>query len=318
MKALYHRLYKFEDLLAFFQGHTLEDIYFQVAKSIYMYKSNHYRDKPMEEYNLSVIRSPQEHCGQFSVCTAGTCLDFIHSFDKRMADYIKVYEMLEDDFSRQTYFYMLMFRLIPTAFFYLEEVDLKGSQYFRTELIPEHKNGVYVDCGCYDGGTVHDFMTAYGEDYKAIYFFEPLPLQYKTCCVNTKNLKNIFSYQEGVGKEKGSFYFQEAGDSSCLSDSGNIKIQVDTLDSKVKEPITFLKMDIEGAEMDALRGAERHLREDKPINAICVYHLLEDLIDIPLYLENINPNQRFHLRKYNDLIKTNPFEIVFYTVPKES
>jgi len=66
-----------------------------------------------------------------------------------------------------------------------------------------------------------------------------------------------------------------------LSEEGDIEIPVDTLDDRVKDKITFLKMDIEGAEEMALRGAREHILRDHPKMAICCYHRFNDFGKYP-------------------------------------
>lgn len=63
--------------------------------------------------------------------------------------------------------------------------------------------------------------------------------------------------------------------------------------------IDFIKMDIEGAELAALKGAEQTLRRFKPRLAVCVYHRLEDFFDIPDYLESLGLNYRLFLRHFS-------------------
>ncbi len=66
-----------------------------------------------------------------------------------------------------------------------------------------------------------------------------------------------------------------------------------------KEPPTFIKMDVEGAELDALHGAERIIREHKPKLAVCIYHKKEDLVDIPKYLIGLDVGYKFYVRNYS-------------------
>ena len=80
----------------------------------------------------------------------------------------------------------------------------------------------------------------------------------------------------------------------------------------IRERITFLKMDIEGAEVQALQGAARTVRETKPTLAVCVYHRLSDLWRIPLYLHELVPQYKLYLRHYTDM----PTETVCYAIIK--
>ncbi len=76
---------------------------------------------------------------------------------------------------------------------------------------------------------------------------------------------------------------------------------VDTLidNGTIKEKITFVKMDIEGAELQALEGMENMIKQDIPKLAICLYHRPQDMWEIPLYLYQIMPNYQFLIRHHD-------------------
>lgn len=61
------------------------------------------------------------------------------------------------------------------------------------------------------------------------------------------------------------------------------------------ERIDFIKLDIEGAELRALQGAEQVLRRDRPRLAIAIYHLFNDCTDIPAFLDGLGVGCRFSL-----------------------
>lgn len=89
-------------------------------------------------------------------------------------------------------------------------------------------------------------------------------------------------------------------DASHVSEKeGEYVIDVVALDEIVydKRP-TFIKMDIEGAEQEALGGCERILKEFKPKLAVCVYHKPEDLFEIPIFIKKANPKYQLFLRQY--------------------
>ena len=73
-------------------------------------------------------------------------------------------------------------------------------------------------------------------------------------------------------------------------------VEVVALDDDIREPLTLIKMDIEGAEQSALRGCARHIREDRPKLALSVYHNFEDLWKLPRMIEELVPGYRFYLR----------------------
>lgn len=68
------------------------------------------------------------------------------------------------------------------------------------------------------------------------------------------------------------------------------------------ERVTFIKMDIEGAELDALRGASQIIKEQKPKLAISVYHRDDDIVAIPKLLTGLRPDYKLYLRHYSLLL----------------
>jgi hypothetical protein len=78
-------------------------------------------------------------------------------------------------------------------------------------------------------------------------------------------------------------------------------------------PLTFIKMDIEGAEYDALLGAAKVIQRDRPILAICVYHTQSDIWRIPLLIHEMLPEHLLYLRAYEG----DGFQTVMYAIPPE-
>lgn len=101
-----------------------------------------------------------------------------------------------------------------------------------------------------------------------------------------------------------------------LSKNGKIKIKATSLDNDISEQITMIKMDIEGEEINALKGARNHIEIDKPKLMISVYHNYEDLVRIPKLIDELNPNYHFYLRFYGTNIF--PTEIVLFAVNEKN
>ena len=95
------------------------------------------------------------------------------------------------------------------------------------------------------------------------------------------------------------------------SAEGEYTVPIIRMDDVINDPVTFIKMDVEGFELRALQGAEGLIRRDQPLLAICGYHKQSDLWEIPLYMKNILPDHHILLRNYVGII-----EYVFYAVPK--
>lgn len=86
---------------------------------------------------------------------------------------------------------------------------------------------------------------------------------------------------------------------SGISQKGKSTVEAVTLDEVLGgEEITFIKMDIEGAEMKALKGAEKIIAKQRPKLAICIYHLENDLWEIPYFILNTFENYKIYIRHY--------------------
>ncbi len=77
-------------------------------------------------------------------------------------------------------------------------------------------------------------------------------------------------------------------------------MQIPLITSTKVKRITFIKMDIEGAEIEALKGAEQTIQTQKPKLAICIYHRDSHLYEIPLMIKKMVPEYRFWIRHHSD------------------
>ncbi|QHI72056.1 FkbM family methyltransferase [Aminipila terrae] len=127
---------------------------------------------------------------------------------------------------------------------------------------------------------------------------------------------NIEIFNNAVWNKNDILYFLEAGTmGSTINNLGNVKVQAVNLDSVLeeKEDISFIKMDVEGAELEALEGAKNTIQQFKPKLAICVYHKVEHHWEIPLYIKNLNPKYKIFMRHHNLM----GIETVCYAVNSE-
>jgi len=172
-------------------------------------------------------------------------------------------------------------------------------QYFDVLMPDATKRESFIDCGCFDGETSKLFMKWCNGNYSNIWAFEP-DLDNFLLCKKNLNLPNCQIYNLGAFDEETTVYFKSGISSgSRIVDEGENQIKTARLDDILKdEEITFIKMDIEGAELKALKGAEKIIKEQKPKLAICVYHRPEDIIAIPKLILEYNPTYKFKLRHY--------------------
>ena len=103
---------------------------------------------------------------------------------------------------------------------------------------------------------------------------------------------------------------------SAITNSGDIEVDCIPLDEafqKYNFSPTYLKMDVEGAELEALKGAEKTIRQRLPVLAVCVYHRYDDLWRIPSYLHSLSDKYSLFLRPH----EFENWQLVCYAVPKK-
>lgn len=181
-------------------------------------------------------------------------------------------------------------------------------QYFDLEALPHSPNEIFVDCGGFRGETSEQFIKWSGGNYKKIYLFEPtseLMQECKEVLKESPNPERINYYECGLWNENTVLSFKIGQDASrtrlVTAEADDTKaIQVNTIDSVVADyNATFIKMDIEGSELQALQGAVNTIKNSRPKLAISVYHKRSDIWDIPMFLLGIHPDYKFYLRTYS-------------------
>jgi len=137
-----------------------------------------------------------------------------------------------------------------------------------------------------------------GGVYHRIYAYEITPDTYQMLVKNVAEYPNIIPINKGVSDTTGIQYVNNIANhaGNKLQEYGEIAIEVVTLDESIKEPVDIIKMDIEGAEKSAIRGARRHIEMDKSKLLISAYHLPEDIFEIPELIYNIRDDYHFYLR----------------------
>lgn len=174
-------------------------------------------------------------------------------------------------------------------------------------------NEVFVDAGPLDGLSCVAFRDWCGDDNAVCCCFEPDEGNRKKTETNLKGygLSGYKMYDAGLWDRKETLLFDARGmgesrvvekskDDSIDTDiEGIVEIPVVSMDEALSgQRVTFIKMDIEGSELKALKGAEGIIKQQKPKLAICVYHKPEDIWDIPDYILSLRDDYRLYFRHY--------------------
>ncbi|MEL7649270.1 MAG: FkbM family methyltransferase [Sedimentibacter sp.] len=185
----------------------------------------------------------------------------------------------------------------------LSEVNaICEKQYFDFPGLIPASNEIFVDCGVFDGASSKAFIEWCNGNYKHVFAFEPDSRQYSQIYKTLSGAKNFTLFDFGCWdkSETITFFNNIPSQLSLANDkqnAGTTSIKVARMDDLIgDEKVTFIKMDIEGAEYQALSGAEQIIRKNKPRLAICVYHRPEDIIKIPELILSFRDDYKFYLR----------------------
>lgn len=215
----------------------------------------------------------------------------------------KINNLFADDYSRKVNnaLVKLITQYDITA---IDEFVTAEEHYFVKEVIDglSDKKPVCVDCGAFTG-EMPIAMRKMGINYKKCYCFEMDPNNCNKLELNmnaTGMNKKVIIENSGIGEINGHLYFESIGANSRIVDYKTPnRIQTIKIDTYFQDiHIDYIKMDIEGAELGALRGGISVIQRDRPILAISVYHSLQDRTDILEYLHDNLMDYQFYLRQH--------------------
>jgi FkbM family methyltransferase len=234
---------------------------------------------------------------------------------ENQSDIFRVNEFWEDEESKQVFYNIIKFRLTLDKFC-IKVIKSKDKQYFDPNILSFCQEEIFLDCGAYTGDSVKQFYKEVSGKFKKVYSFEPDRSNFFKLCETVRRLDSlrIIPVNSGVYHSTGVISFRVLGGIDTRIDSGenSVSLPVVSIDDflKNKEGATFIKMDIEGAEVEALLGAKETIQQNKSKLAISVYHKASDFWEIPLIIKSLNKDYRLYLRHYSNEIT----ETVCYAV----
>lgn len=236
------------------------------------------------------------------------------------ADFRWLFDRLGDEQSRR-----VLTAVVRSWRFYeiepLEAVkDHQYDDYFDLSLLHCDENEVVADVGAFTGDTFLSYIKNYGSmAYRHYYCYEITKTSFDVLKQVTASYPWVVLRRKGVGDGPGTMNLDTGSDASANTlsqdaDTSAETVDVVALDDDIAEPLTLIKMDIEGAEQSALQGCARHIREDRPKLALSVYHNFEDLWKLPRMVEELASGYRFYLRYHGGNLW--PSEITLLGIPE--
>ncbi len=222
-------------------------------------------------------------------------------------------ECLADDLSRKSLKHFFEQRISGEIGLYSEVYQ--PEHYFPAGIVDLHPDSVLVDCGAYNGDTIAAFLQVIQQNnssYSHIHAFEPDPENFLALQKACSCLQNCNLYQKGVWSEPGLCGMSGDASNASIIENAENSIVLDSIDNVLQgAKASLIKMDIEGAELQALRGAAHTIQQHKPQLAISVYHKILDIFDIPEYILSLHPDYRLYIRAHTPFIT---HELVLYAV----
>lgn len=215
----------------------------------------------------------------------------------------EAYELYEPD-SREVYVNLLNYKITGKLSYLRAATTPKAEAYAQLQL---HGDEVYVDAGAYDGDTIREFLAHLPRrpdgrpQYRRIIAIEPEARNFRKLqhWAEDSGLPDLELVNAALFNEAADLPFNDKiGRGAYLTAQGRRVVPARRLDDLIREPVTLLKMDVEGVEKEALEGCRRILQQDKPRLIISAYHRSGDIVTLPRVIKDLNTDYRIALRQH--------------------
>ncbi|MDL2289272.1 FkbM family methyltransferase [Clostridia bacterium OttesenSCG-928-F22] len=207
----------------------------------------------------------------------------------------KAFGLLQDEASRALFEDIISFR-ITGELRYIKNTTEK-QQAFALLVLGEDE--IYADFGAYNGDTIEELL-AYTKRISKVIAVEPDAKNFAKLQKMMAGSANVALYHAAVWNEDGEKlrFMQQGGRHSMLHGQGKQEVSTITGDTLLSEGATYIKMDVEGAEKEALLGLKRTLKAYQPKLCVSAYHRHEDIFSLPLLIHSLNPSYKLYLRRH--------------------
>lgn len=208
-------------------------------------------------------------------------------------------ELLYDDESKRVFDGMVRFQFTGKLE-YLFEIESRRD-YALKNILALRENEDMLDLGAYRGDTIAELVDISG-GFKSVLALEPDSKSFAKLVDFSKNFKSIEALPLAVWDRDEVLTFSGGGGrQSAVNSTGKTEVQAVSIDSLIKNfdrRISYVKMDVEGAEEKALCGMRLLLKNQKPKLSIATYHRTSDLATLIPLIKNLNPDYKIYLRHH--------------------
>ncbi|WP_218626419.1 FkbM family methyltransferase [Pseudomonas sp. dw_358] len=248
-------------------------------------------------------------------CTDARVADWGGYIVEHLESFAALSERLDDEYSRYTLYSVLLAHLTGDLEWTLAAGKPYSSLYFRSGLFTLGQNERFADCGASIAESTSAFLDATDGVFEKIWLIEPDEVNQKTLTtfidtyrsqpsVLAKGEIELLKYAIADGDGEMPFLHEGGHNGHLLTAATGLEncrpVAIRRLDDILDQAPTLIKMDIEGAELGALKGASRYIAEARPRLAISAYHGQSDLLEIPRLIESLRGDYKIGLRHHTE------------------
>lgn len=236
--------------------------------------------------------------------------DWASDIYSRVDEFLALENRLADHYSKETLLRVLTFHVTANPEWYLNISRPYSTLYFRSGLLNFSDDERFVDCGASIGESTEALIGITQSKLQRIWMIEPDKFNIKTLQKLLRKYEpshlhgKISLHPFAAGECDAEAYFHHMGGHggliSTVDNPALDKVEIRPIDSIIDDTPTFIKMDIEGAELSALKGSTAAIKAGLPKLAISAYHRSTDLLDIPAFLDAIAPGYKVGLRHHTE------------------
>lgn len=196
-----------------------------------------------------------------------------------------------------------------TSFDYSSQfTNFYGMYDLPVEVLQQVNGKAIIDGGAYIGDTIHLFRRLFGQS--KIYSFEPVKKTFETLSKIYQQdaaVGLVTPINKGLGSKSGTLSINRYPQSNDALASMVVDyqkehelVEITTIDEEVKArnlEVGLIKLNVEGFETEAIKGALQTIREQKPLLVISVGMLPQEFYELKPFIESLNLGYKFALRR---------------------
>lgn len=231
-----------------------------------------------------------------TVPVAGNGLFDLEYLSENEDKFDRTFSLLADEKSRRVFLNVLKFKISGKPGYLFDCQSEKNEVY--ESILRLSKDESIADLGAYDGDTIREFLSFTGGEYGRIFAFEPDAKNFKKLCAKTEGLERLKRFNFGAWDKKETRLFEKMAGRNSHEGKIGVPVLFDSVDNVITDRLSFIKMDIEGAEKRALEGARKTIEKYKPKLYVCAYHRNEDFFALPEEILSIRSDYKIYLRHH--------------------